>query len=172
MGNREHVRLLLRRIMKGWIKMIVTPKTARTLKTVMSVLMVAMMIFSLAISAFAAPDAQKPAQEGTQNNDGTEENEGGSEVKNIQSGIAKGMENIYSIILTITIPVAVAVVGFCAFKIFTGGEKGMQEAKKTFLIAVVALAIIYLAPWLVTQVAGWFDPHDSTYGGVFDVSGK
>ena len=141
--------------------MIVTPKTARTLKTVMSVLMVAMMIFSLAISAFAAPDAQKPAQEGTESN-----------IKNIQSGIAKGMENIYSIILTITIPVAVAVVGFCAFKIFTGGEKGMQEAKKTFLIAVVALAIIYLAPWLVQQVAGWFDPHDSTYGGVFDVSGK
>ena len=134
--------------------MIVTPKTARTLKTVMSVLMVAMVLFSLAISAFAEGE-------------GTESN-----IKNIQTGVAEGMKNVYSIILTITIPVAIAVVGFCAFKIFTGGEKGMQEAKKTFLIAVVALAIIYLAPWLVQQVAGWFDPKDPNFGGAFDVSGK
>lgn len=130
--------------MKGRIKMIVTPKTVRTLKTVMSVIVVAMMIFSLAINAFAAGD---------------------DTAATIESGIKTGMEQIYKIITSVVIPVAVVVVAFCAFKIFTGGEKGMEQAKKTLLITVVAIAIVYLAPFLVTQVSGWFKQNST--GNVF-----
>lgn len=126
--------------------MIVTPKTARTLKTVMSVIVVAMMIFSLAITAFAAPDTTSA----------------------IENGIKDGMKQIYNIITSIVIPVAVVVVAFCAFKIFTGGEKGMEQAKKTLLITVVAIAIVYLAPFLVQQVSGWFNSDQATAASVFD----
>ena len=52
----------------------------------------------------------------------------------IATGIASGMQQFYSLIRMISIPVAAVAVGAAAFQIFTGGEKGMEKAKKLLSI--------------------------------------
>lgn len=80
----------------------------------------------------------------------------------IQQGVNMGLKQIYLIITAVCVPIAVVVVAFAAIKIFTGGEKGMQQAKTIFISVGVALGVIYLAPIVIQQVAGWFSSYSDT----------
>lgn len=84
----------------------------------------------------------------------------------IEDGVKAGLASVYGIIKAITIPVAAVSLAFCAFQIFTGGERGMEVAKKTALYTVIAVGIVYLAPVVVEQVGSWFANRSSTR--VFD----
>lgn len=74
----------------------------------------------------------------------------------VASGIQGGLNSLWGLLKAVGIPVAAIAVVFAAFQIFTGGEKGMEKAKKTLLYTAVGVGILYLGPWLITTIAGWF----------------
>jgi len=86
----------------------------------------------------------------------------------IEAGIANGMQDLYNLLKTIAIPIAVVCVVMCAFYIFTGGEKGMEKAKKIGLYTIIGIAVVFLGPILVTTVKSWFSSVSD--GGAFSVS--
>lgn len=55
--------------------------------------------------------------------------------------------------------------GFAAYQILAGGEKGMEKAKKTILYTAIGIAIVFLAPTIINQISGWFS--NSGDAGVF-----
>lgn len=71
----------------------------------------------------------------------------------IKSGVAKG----YGAMKSIGIVVAAVGVALAAFYLFTGGDKGMEKAKKTLLYTVLGCGILFLAVPIVTFIAGLFD---------------
>jgi 4-amino-4-deoxy-L-arabinose transferase-like glycosyltransferase len=87
---------------------------------------------------------------------------------NVVSGISTGLGSLYKVMTAVAIPIAAIVAAFCAFYILAGGDKGMEKAKKIGLYTAIALAIVYLAPLLVTMVQGWFETAgDSATEAVF-----
>jgi 4-amino-4-deoxy-L-arabinose transferase-like glycosyltransferase len=86
----------------------------------------------------------------------------------VVSGISTGLGSLYKVMTAVAIPIAAIVAAFCAFYILAGGDKGMEKAKKIGLYTAIALAIVYLAPLLVTMVQGWFETAgDSATEAVF-----
>lgn len=75
----------------------------------------------------------------------------------IQKGVIGGMEELYGIMTAVVIPIAAVFFAWNAFKAFFGGERGMEQAKKNMLIIVAVLALVYLGPVIIQQVAGWFN---------------
>ena len=80
----------------------------------------------------------------------------------IEVGINTGLSKIYGIITSVVVPVAAVSLAFSAYQIFTGGERGMESAKKIILYTLIGVAIVYLAPALVKQVADWFSDQSTT----------
>lgn len=76
---------------------------------------------------------------------------------NISDNIFSGLSEVYSILWKIALPIAGVCLAFCAFKIWAGGERGMETAKRTALYTLIAMAIVFLAPVIVKTVAGWFN---------------
>ncbi len=64
-----------------------------------------------------------------------------------------------------TIGVVVAAVGVClsAFFLFTGGDKGMEKAKKTLLYTVLGCGILFLAVPIVNFMSGLFSGQSSGF---------
>lgn len=79
----------------------------------------------------------------------------GDTIGTIEDGVRKGLGEVYKIMSAIVIPIACLAFGFAAFKIFTGGEKGMQTAKMTILYTIIGLVIVYAAPVVIQQVSDW-----------------
>lgn len=80
----------------------------------------------------------------------------------IVEGIEKASDNIYGAMKSIGIVVAVIGVALAAFYLFTGGDKGMEKAKKTILYAVIGCGILFLAVPIVNLFIGMFN--DSSTG--------
>lgn len=77
-------------------------------------------------------------------------------IANIEGGIKAGTQQIYSIMTAVIVPIAVVFFVWAAYKMLFGGEKGVEQAKKSIFTIVVVLALVWLAPLLVTEVSGWF----------------
>lgn len=82
--------------------------------------------------------------------------DGSGTTSNISDGIFSGLEGVYSIINSIALPIAGLCLAFCAFKIWMGGERGMETAKRVGIYTIIALALVYLAPTIVKAVSTWF----------------
>lgn len=76
----------------------------------------------------------------------------------IEGGIKAGTQQLYNIMTAVVLPIAAVFFAWNAFKALFGGERGMEQAKKNMLTIVIVLALVYLAPVVVTQVGGWFSP--------------
>ena len=79
----------------------------------------------------------------------------------IESAVSSGLENAWTLLRAIGIPVAIVAVAICAFQFFLNGDKGMETAKKRILYIILGIAILLLAPLLVTKVVGWFSSNSS-----------
>lgn len=77
-------------------------------------------------------------------------------IANIEGGIKAGTRQIYSIMTAVIVPIAVVFFVWAAFKMLFGGERGMEQAKKSIFTIVFVLALVWLAPLLVTEVSSWF----------------
>ena len=103
--------------------------------TVMAALMVTMMI----VPAFATSTEQQ-----------------------IVSGVSDGMYKLYSLFQALLAPIAVVLVVWNVFKALFFGEKGMEGTKKSIIIILGIVAVVYLAPLIVSTVSGWFDNASGT----------
>ena len=81
---------------------------------------------------------------------------------NVESGIKSGLGDLWGLLKGIAVPIAAIAAVFCAFSIITGGEKGMEKAKKIALYLIIGLAVVYLGPLLVQTVASWFSDAGTT----------
>lgn len=83
----------------------------------------------------------------------------------IQNGIKDGASSLWNIMTAIVLPIGAVAFAWNAFKMFFGGQRGMEEAKRNMLIIVVVVALVWLAPTVIDQVNGWFS--DTGDGGIF-----
>lgn len=92
-----------------------------------------------------------------------------SATSTIETEVKRGAGSVYNLFKAILAPIAVVVVVWNVFKALFLGERGMEGAKKGILITLCIVVIVYLAPVIVTNVAGWF----SSVGdqGVFSTTG-
>lgn len=74
----------------------------------------------------------------------------------IQDGISSGAKSIYDIITSIVLPIAAVALAICAFKILFGNTRDAESAKNMALKIVIVIAVVYLAPVIISQVGGWF----------------
>ena len=118
------------------------------------VLMLVVLTMLMTTFAFAAEEATQATQPG----------EGGT-ATTIEEGVKTGMGKVYGIITAVVIPVAVVCLGVGAFQFFFGGERGVEKAKKICLYTLGGVALVYLAPLIVTEVASWFSSNGDA--GVF-----
>ena len=74
----------------------------------------------------------------------------------IETEIKKGTQSIYDLFKAILAPIAVVMVVWNVYKALFLGDKGMESAKKGVLIILCIVAVVYLAPVIVTTVRDWF----------------
>ena len=83
----------------------------------------------------------------------------------IEKGIKNGTEKIYNIIKAVVTPIAVVILALNVVKMLMGSEREIQSAKHMALICIIAIAVVWLAPAIISQVASWFS--SSGDAGVF-----
>lgn len=74
----------------------------------------------------------------------------------LQSSVQTGMESIWKLMRYISYGVAIVYVAIAAYKLVLGGQRGMETAKGDLLKMVFFLALILLAPYVISTVVGWF----------------
>lgn len=74
----------------------------------------------------------------------------------IATKIKTAVGNAYGAMKTIGVVVAACGVALSAFYLFTGGDKGMEKAKKTLLYTVLGCGILFLAVPIVNFMSGLF----------------
>lgn len=63
----------------------------------------------------------------------------------------------YNHLKTLATPVAILMIGFCAFKLFVASDpQSVKQAKSWLITIIVALALLYLAGPIVTMVTSSF----------------
>ena len=125
--------------------MITLQKTSNTRKYLALFVAVTMVMAMMCSSfAFAAGDAASATNE-------------------LTNGITGGLEQAYSIIKTIAIPVGVIGFVVCGVKMLWGNQKSAEEGKSALIRIILAMGIIFIGPLIVKTIAGWF--------GQFNVSG-
>ena len=82
----------------------------------------------------------------------------------LESKIGKGLGDTYKLLISISIPIAIIAAVACGLLILFGGQKGIENAKKFGLGILVALAIVLLAPVVITTVSKWFAGNENTTG--------
>ena len=92
---------------------------------------------------------------------------GGTEQQIVQ-GVSDGMYKLYALFQALLAPIAVVLVVWNVFKALFFGERGLEGAKKSIIIILGIVAVVYLAPLIVTTVGGWFkDASGTTTNDVF-----
>ncbi len=81
---------------------------------------------------------------------------GGGSADDIASKIQDSVGEAYDAMKTVGVVVAAVGVALAAFYLFTGGDKGMEKAKKTILYTVLGCGILFLAVPIVNFCAGLF----------------
>lgn len=76
--------------------------------------------------------------------------------KNLQNSVQDGMESIWKLMRYISYGVAIVYVAVAAYKLVLGGQRGMETAKGDLLKMVFFLALILLAPYVISTVVDWF----------------
>lgn len=87
----------------------------------------------------------------------------------IEGGVQNATFRLYNVMTAIVVPCAVVLFAWAALKVFVGGERGMEQAGKKFLTILGVLALVWLAPLIITQVSGWFN--SSNASGMSQISG-
>lgn len=78
----------------------------------------------------------------------------------IIDGISGGTQKVWNILVGIAAPIAAVALGVCAVKMLWGSQKAAEEAKSLAIRIIIAIAIVLLAPALISAVQDWFDKAD------------
>lgn len=80
----------------------------------------------------------------------------------IASQINGGLKKVYSIITAIVLPIAAIALAICGFKLIFGDQRSAEAAKNAIIKIIIGIAIVYLAPFLIETVSGWFQSTNTT----------
>lgn len=80
----------------------------------------------------------------------------------IEEGIKDGALQIYEIMVAVIVPIAAVVFVWTAFKMIFGTSRDSAETKKNVITIVITLALVFLGPLIIEEVAGWFSSLDAT----------
>lgn len=117
-------------------------RTNRIMRIICIFCTVAMMVALCLCTAFADPETT---------------------TSSISSGITGGAEQLFNIMEAVVVPIAAVCFAWNAFKVFFGGERGMEQAKRNILIIVIVLALVFLAPLIIKEVSKWFNGGKGTW---------
>ena len=93
-------------------------------------------------------------------------NSGTAVAANITEGIRDAMNTAYGAMRNIGIVVGVCGVALAAFFLLTGGDKGMEKAKKTLLYTAIGFGVLMLAVPLVNFFVSMFSNSTQDLGNV------
>ena len=74
----------------------------------------------------------------------------------IIQGINKGTEQVWRILIAIVAPIGAVALALQVIKIIWGGARAAEEAKSAAIKIIVALAVVLMAPAIVSAVKSWF----------------
>ena len=74
----------------------------------------------------------------------------------ITNGVNQGTQKIWNILTTIVGPIGAVALAVCAGKMIWGSARSAEEAKNTVIKIIVAMAIVFLAPSIVSMISNWF----------------
>lgn len=87
----------------------------------------------------------------------------------VVTGLQTAMNNVYGTMKSIGIIVGAGGIALSAFYLFTGGDKGMEKAKKTILYTIIGCGILFLAVPIMNVISGMFSSSGSDFNGLTDV---
>lgn len=76
--------------------------------------------------------------------------------KAIATDVSSGMKSIFELLRYISYGVGIVYVSVVAYKMITGGQNGMEEAKQGLLKMFIFLLFILAAPYIAKEVIVWF----------------
>ena len=74
----------------------------------------------------------------------------------IIQGINKGTEQVWRILIAIVAPIGAVALALQVIKIIWGGARAAEEAKSAAIKIIVAIAVVLMAPAIVSAVRSWF----------------
>ena len=70
-----------------------------------------------------------------------------------------------AILIGVVAPIAAAALALQVIKIIWGGQRAAEEAKSAAIKIVIAIAVVLMAPAIVSAVRGWFTQASWNFGG-------
>ena len=64
----------------------------------------------------------------------------------------------------VVLPLGAVAIAVCFLWILFDGERGMEKGKKYMIRVIIVVAIVYLAPLILTEVGGWFAGSSRWFG--------
>lgn len=88
------------------------------------------------------------------------------ETDEIISSIKDGLGKVYKILTAIVLPLAAIVIAITAVKMIGGSSRESEEGKNRIVRVLIALAVVYLAPLIISVASAIFSKY-ATQGNVF-----
>ena len=74
----------------------------------------------------------------------------------IIQGINKGTEQVWRILIAVVAPIGAVALALQVIKIIWGGARAAEEAKSAAIKIIVAIAVVLMAPAIISAVKSWF----------------
>ena len=74
----------------------------------------------------------------------------------IISGVNQGTQQLWNILVGIVGPIAAVALAVNFVKILWGGSRSMEEAKTAVIKIIIAVAVVMMAPSIISVTKGWF----------------
>lgn len=74
----------------------------------------------------------------------------------IISGVNQGTQQLWNILVGIVGPIAAVALAVNFVKILWGGSRSMEEAKSAVIKIIIAVAVVMMAPSIISVTKGWF----------------
>ena len=82
----------------------------------------------------------------------------------IIQGINKGTEQVWRILIAIVAPIGAVALALQVIKIIWGGARAAEEAKSAAIKIIVAIAVVLMAPAIISAVKSWFTAASWSFG--------
>ena len=82
----------------------------------------------------------------------------------VVQGITKGTEEVWKLLIGIVAPIAAVALALQVIKIIWGGQRAAEEAKSAAIKIVVAIAVVLIAPPIISAVRRWFQQSSWRFG--------
>ena len=79
--------------------------------------------------------------------------------------MTRGTEEVWKLLIGIVAPIAAVALALQVIKIIWGGQRAAEEAKSSAIKIVIAIAVVLMAPAIISAVRGWFQQASWSFGG-------